>query len=315
METVSVPLVLAMITVTLFSAAGLSSCASTRGYTITGLDQNRPDFDTPNAPDVAELYQIYQLSINPWSTTGTAVAGTSIALFEDTVTDTVAAALWRNGTVLVVFRGTQNGRRGRVDRRQNMKIALEPILFEDDPTHQRRAHLGFQQKYLGVREPLREYLEHLSGVRVVFAGHSAGGALATLAYYDYVVVSADRDADEAGQRRSPAAELVTFGSPRVLNHQAAIALEHTAPPRSAFRVVNGNDIIPSVPSRIFGYRHVGTRVRIGTRSAWKPFSGHDHFPGYRIELEELLLADGRPARVDPDPSNWEFWSRANQDAP
>ena len=284
----------------------------------------------PAVPSIAEFYQIYQLAVNPW-----AVAGTTISFLYDDPTSTAGAVQRRDGTVLVVFRGTRNRRAGRVDRAHNVIIALDPVPFalhplsnpESTPASDRRAvsgtdsskdrpsppagpaaHRGFLRKYLSVQSELSELLDGVRGGRLVFAGHSAGGAVATLAFYDHLATARRR-----GFRQFATVELVTFGSPRVLNRHAADEVTTLTDGDSALRihrVVNGRDIVPAVPVRALGYRHVGPEIRIGSRPFWKPFSGRDHFPGYRLELEQLLRDAGMPDQVDSDPARWEFWSRA-----
>ena len=285
----------------------------------------------PSVPSIAEFYQIYQLAVNPW-----AVAGTTVSFLYDEPTGTAGAVQRRDGTVLVVFRGTQNRRAGRVDRAHNVMIALDPVPFaagqsqksaagststsgpatrsaEDPPAPPAgpAAHRGFLRKFLSVRSELSDLLDGVRGDRLVFAGHSAGGAVATLAFYDHLAAARRR-----GFRQFAVVELVTFGSPRVLNRHAAdevTALVDADPSLRVHRVVNGRDIVPAVPARFFGYRHVGTELRIGNRPVWKLVSGRDHFPGYRLELEQLLRDAGKPDQVDPDPRHWEFWSRAPAD--
>ena len=261
----------------------------------------------PAFPTIAELYQIYQLAVNPW-------AGTTVSYLHDEETGTAAAVSQRDATVLVVFRGTRNRRAGRIDRAHNVMIALDPVPFAlctaDAPaaTNTSAAHRGFLRKYLTVQSELSDILQSVRGERLVFAGHSAGGAVATLAFYDHL--SAVR---RKGFRRFSVVELVTFGSPRVLNRHAAdelSALAEADPALRIHRVVNGRDIVPAAPPRVFGYRHVGDELRIGSRPVWKPVSGRDHFPGYRLELEQLLRDAGRSDQIDSDPAGWEFWSRA-----
>ena len=256
----------------------------------------------PAFPAIAEFYQIYQLAVNPW-----AGAGTTVFFLHDEQTETAGAVMQRDGTVLVVFRGTRNRRAGRIDRAHNVMIALDPVPFALSPSDTTAAHRGFLRKFLAVRLEMSDVLDGFRGERLVFAGHSAGGAVATLAFYNHLAAARRR-----GFRQFAVVELVTFGSPRVLNRQAAdelTAIVDADPDVRIHRIVNGRDVVPSVPARIFGYRHVGAELRIGDRPIWKPVSGRDHFPGYRLELEQLLRDAGKPDQVDPDPSRWEFWSR------
>lgn len=75
--------------------------------------------------------------------------------------------------------------------------------------------------------------------KVVFTGHSQGGAVASVL---------------AALMASQVEKLVTFGSPRVfsrsLAHRAALQFHH-------IRVVDSNDIVPRVPPFWRGYSHFG----------------------------------------------------------
>ena len=56
--------------------------------------------------------------------------------------------------------------------------------------------------------------------------------------------------------------MINFGSPRVGN--GAFVAEYNALVPEALRVVNRNDIVPTVP-RMLGYKHVGEPVVLGAR--------------------------------------------------
>lgn len=104
-------------------------------------------------------------------------------------------------------------------------------------------HRGFYEIYRGVQGKLREVLAQLSPRPLIFNGHSLGGALATLAYYDFVPTY-------------PEALLYTFGAPRVGNPMFAQTLDSQA---RAFRYFNTEDVIPSLPPPvIFGYTYEQT---------------------------------------------------------
>ena len=105
-----------------------------------------------------------------------------------------------------------------------------------------KVHAGFKSALDGVWDEMLPELKRLQDQKVPLwvTGHSLGAALATLA--------ADRLQDVQG--------LYTFGSPRVGNQEFQ---KRFSP--SAFRVVNGRDIVADVPPK-GPYRHIGARILI-----------------------------------------------------
>lgn len=140
---------------------------------------------------------------------------------------------WSASTVLVSFRGTEPGEPG--DTLDDVTFAL--TSWDHPGTH---VHAGFKVALDRVWPHLEERLKALAASRSVwFAGHSLGGALATLA--------ADRYPSTAG--------VCTLGSPRV--GDVAFATGHTARfGRRSLRVVNDADIVTHVPPPV-PYRHTG----------------------------------------------------------
>lgn len=151
--------------------------------------------------------------------------------------------------VHVVFRGTQ------VDdfwaSAVNVATDAQFILAADGAGG--RVHRGFLQALGKVWEELGAHLGALAAAApsrpVWFAGHSLGGALATLA--------AERAARELGAR---VGGLYTFGSPRVGDKLFRARLDALGLGEKTFRVVNDADIVARVPPAV-RYRHVG-RLRL-----------------------------------------------------
>jgi pimeloyl-ACP methyl ester carboxylesterase len=100
-----------------------------------------------------------------------------------------------------------------------------------------KVHKGFSDALDEVWPELCDYvaLLHTGGRTVWFAGHSLGAALATL----------------AAARYGKAQGVYTFGSPRV--GDATFRDRYPVP---LYRVVNGHDVITTVPLPPL-YRHVG----------------------------------------------------------
>ncbi len=127
----------------------------------------------------------------------------------------------------LVFRGTNSPQ----DWLANMEARLGPWPEGG------LAHVGFRDAFERQWARIEAALEETRGP-VFYAGHSLGGALATL----------------AASRRPPQA-LYTFGSPRVGDGAFCATLEGVP----AFRIVNNRDAVTSVPPPLqgLGYTHVG----------------------------------------------------------
>ena len=119
-------------------------------------------------------------------------------------------------------------------------------------------HGGFLEAYDSVRRAVIFCVDALAGPgwTVSVTGHSLGGALATLCSYELAEMARERP---DGSR---SVDMINFGSPRVGN--GAFVAEYNALVPEAVRVVNRNDIVPTVP-RMLGYKHVGEPVVLRSR--------------------------------------------------
>jgi hypothetical protein len=148
-----------------------------------------------------------------------------------------------------------------------------------------QVHKGFWEAYDKVRVELhvlvRKQLKKEPAAKIVFAGHSLGGALATLASCDIAVHTMPRinehykrkgrhghgtgtgtgsEKDKHTLRLGTTCRLAlyNFGSPKVGN--GAFARWYDSRIADAFRVIVDGDIVPTMP--LTGYTHVGTRIVI-----------------------------------------------------
>src|SRR5262249_13938988 len=114
------------------------------------------------------------------------------------------------------------------------------------------------------------------GQALWLAGHSLGGALATLA-----AAHLGRDAVQG---------LYTYGCPRVGDAAFAAVL----PRRSHFRFVHRDDWVTTVPPDLLGYVHAGTRQPV----PGPPRSILDDLASGAGELASVLTALARTLRLD-----------------
>jgi len=174
-----------------------------------------------------------------------------------------------NRFAIVAFRGSEIWKRNErfdpnqiiADFKTNIDIRLSDWIRGG------KVHSGFKAALDDVWEMMLPEIKNLEaqGIKIWVTGHSLGAALATLA--------ADRLQDVQG--------LYTFGSPRVGDEEFQSRFQ-----LKAFRVVNGNDIVTSMPAKN-PYHHVGKLTFID------PKGGIEDWPGFTEE------SDGTPSCMDP----------------
>lgn len=134
----------------------------------------------------------------------------------------------------------------------------------NDKASKLTAHAGFIKElskyYFKIKEAISSFYN--SATKVVFTGHSAGGAIATLLYYCYEV-------DIRIENRLPVYYTITYGSPRVIRDTLEnLEMYNKSCPR-LIRCFNANDIVSYVPfknptpfigSMGSGFTHVGTPI-------------------------------------------------------
>ncbi len=124
-------------------------------------------------------------------------------------------------------------------------------------------HFGFRSCFREIAKDLQAWIARASeqGYGFCVAGHSLGGALATLA------------AERLARAGRPVELLCTFGGPRVFAPWQAAAFDRLSanlpghPDRRledvAFRFVDRYEIVSHVPPAIIGFRHVGREEGCG----------------------------------------------------
>ena len=125
-----------------------------------------------------------------------------------------------------------------------------------------RLHSGFNREVDDLWPALEQRLKE-NRRPLWFAGHSLGGAMAT--------ICAGRC--KLSQIPSNPEAIFTFGSPRVGNRRYInfVKIPH-------YRWVNNNDIVPRVPPEWLGYRHSGQEIYVDSKGhlknwvSWKRFA-------------------------------------------
>jgi len=150
---------------------------------------------------------------------------------------------------LISFRGSLNAANWYAD----FLVMLRPWPLNDlagaDWCRGCKAHHGFAEAYEELRTDLHWAIADLNCTRLVLAGHSLGGAIATIASFDL----------RAAMGYHVEATW-TFGKPRIGNAEfvnsfvAAATAQRISPP--IWRVVHYHDPVPRAPPRVPGIHPV-----------------------------------------------------------
>lgn len=145
---------------------------------------------------------------------------------------------------IIVFRGTTNPKEWIAN------FQARQSDFGGAGAVQGQVHTGFLRLYEQLAPQVRAIASRFStAVPCYVAGHSLGGALATLATADLA---------ENNRTLRPQLQLYSYAAPRVGDLAFAQSLAAIAP--NAFRVFNLSDLVPMVPPTDLGaqpYVHVG----------------------------------------------------------
>lgn len=161
----------------------------------------------------------------------------SFVWIEDEKSDTQSFVAAKDNHLVVCFRGTGSGRDWIVDAK---------ILKTDSFDGKGRVHCGFKSALDSVWDRISSTMGTYSNDKeVFFTGHSLGAALAQLAAYRQAITGPNR-----------VAGVYVYGSPRVGNRDFKAAYDGLLQDKT-FLHINNTDLVPQVPPRILGYRHLG----------------------------------------------------------
>ncbi len=241
-------------------------------------DLGNPDNDgAPTDFSTVDLYRYFTLCRAVWREGDKwQKIGWDLDYFYDKNSNTLGLSLLREGVLHIAFRSSM-ALENQVDLKYNSKFGLKKVPFLEESNI--RVFSGFLEKYSAIRKDVLDRIENTEADRIIFIGHSGGGAIASIAYLDIAHQFPEKDLKG-----------VVFGPVRTFNSAGyKWFLDYND---RFIRIVNGRDPFSNLPPAFLGYRHVGRLVRIGHRSWYKVFSFKDHHPGYRTSLEELLELEG-----------------------
>jgi predicted lipase len=111
-----------------------------------------------------------------------------------------------------------------------------------------KVHKGFYIQFLALKDWIDEILKTLKYDKIIFTGHSAGGAIATIAASVY---SLNKQLKEI--------TCISFGSPRVGNLHFKSFFTNNV--KNHYRITNSHDEVPLLPF-LPGYYHVSDAYHI-----------------------------------------------------
>ncbi|RIA95885.1 Alpha/Beta hydrolase protein [Glomus cerebriforme] len=148
-----------------------------------------------------------------------------------------------NKLIVVSFRGTVP---------DNIKTVITDakFLFTDyPPAKDAKVHTGFYQAFLETQSDVFNEVQNLHkqhpDFKVLYTGHSLGGALTLLSALDLVQNSTSFIPNKNFF-------VVTYGQPRVGNSVFSKYVDKTL---KVTRVTNGDDPVPHLPPQFVGYEH------------------------------------------------------------
>ncbi|MCL1806851.1 MAG: lipase family protein [Oscillospiraceae bacterium] len=170
--------------------------------------------------------------------------------------------LCREGdTLWITFRGTDSWN----DWKADLTFWKKTVPY-NNTSSKIRVHTGFINLYKlsGVRDRiLSKITPEIRAVKIT--GHSLGAALAVLCAVDIEYNYPDRDI-----------EAIVFGCPRVGNK--AFMKSYNKRVSKTVRIENSNDVITKVPPALWGFRHVGAKLHVGSPRLPLIARALDHYP-------------------------------------
>lgn len=169
-----------------------------------------------------------------------------------------------NYDCVVVFRGTEQ------DDVEDIKADVDAVMVVAETVG--RVHRGFKREVDELWGPVESALRE-NTKPLWFAGHSLGGAMATISAGRCILSSIPSNPEG----------LFTFGSPRVGNRRYInfVKMNH-------YRWVNNNDIVTRLPPRWLGYSHAGRELyldaygKLRNYTTWRKF--RDRWLGFFLSL-------------------------------
>ncbi|MDR1364157.1 MAG: lipase family protein [Oscillospiraceae bacterium] len=185
----------------------------------------------------------------------------NIYFINDKITDVQCYLRKKSHTLTIAFRGSDS----KKDWLMDFKFWRQVVPYGNFKS-KIKMHSGFLNAYKSksVRQKIWSFItDDISNIFIT--GHSYGAALAIVCATDLEYNFKNKDY-----------EVILFGCPRVGNN--AFKESYNKRIFKTIRIENQNDIVPKVPFKFLGYRHVGAKIHIGE----KKFLGFPSFKEHNI---------------------------------
>jgi len=180
---------------------------------------------------------------------------------------------------VLVYRGTAQDRFNSARQLRTLFVGIEGSVTKHDWTEDFRFHLteqpdelkgarvhrGFLNEWNALAPSVREAIDPLIRAgevdAILFVGHSSGAAVAQLAATNFNV-ALSQGVYEGFSENNVHVGTINYAGPRVGGDEWVKVAARYLPDN--LRVTQRSDIIPMLPARMQGYRHVGQEVVINT---------------------------------------------------
>ena len=182
----------------------------------------------------------------------------SFSFISNKAKDTELYAIKKQDTLYIVFRGTE------INSRQDRFTDYLFFPYSPCPLNNKiKVHRGFYNSFKSIELELTNYIFSARPSKIIFTGHSLGGALALLSSYFL--------SKTLFHTNKFIKSVITFGAPKVGNKYFVADYKQQYFYNSILCVVNNSDIVPQLP--LFFYQPVGNIIYINR-------FGTKHFFGY-----------------------------------
>ena len=196
------------------------------------------------------------------------------------IKDTEFACYKQEGTnhFFIAFRGSSS-----------LNDWIADAKFKSDYFFNTKAHRGFIKHYNKGQSQLKELVSKIrdydNNTTIFFVGHSLGGALVYVAYYEFCL-----KAEEYGMNGIEF-RLITFGCPKVFRRKY-ISNIHSMFFNNTIRITNGDDLVTKLPPDILflknsEYIHFGQHIGIGEFD-YRGFLREHRMPKYINYVEQVI---------------------------